>query len=182
MEDQCQARLPTAREPVYIWRPVCRDRAGDGCSRSRPVTSTASRSLRARSGFCFPRAVLSAGLALITESEIESGRQFGWNDPPCRVGVLLPGGEVLEVSRAICAVSSPVSRHAASASRAASSAVGTADCSCAEGTPGTAGTTGNDHHSGQPINNPALACRRPPPGRHHARPSRRAQARCDSQR
>src|SRR5260370_338859 len=50
-------------------------------------------------------------------------------------------------------VSSPITRYA-SASRAASSAAGKADSSSAEGIPGTSGTTGNDHHSGQLVNNP----------------------------
>jgi hypothetical protein len=67
-----------------------------------------------------------------------------------------------EARRPACAVSSAISWYA-SASRTASSAAGRADSSFAEGTPGTAGTTGNDHHSGQPINNPArrVATHRP---------------------
>src|ERR1022692_2909862 len=56
-------------------------------------------------------------------------------------------------SRSICAVSSAISRYA-SASRTASSAAGRADSSSVEGTPGTPVTPGNDHHSGQPVNNP----------------------------
>jgi Lsr2 len=54
-------------------------------------------------------------------------------------------------SRSICAVSSPISRYA-SASRAASSAAGRADSSSAEGKPGAAGTTGNHHYPGPPVN------------------------------
>jgi hypothetical protein len=82
-------------------------------------------------------------------------------------------------SRSICAVSSPISRHA-SASRTASSAAGRADSSSADGIPGTAGTHGNDHHSGQLINNPPrqvashpLSATTPSPatGRKHTRRS-----------
>jgi len=60
---------------------------------------------------------------------------------------------ICAVSRPACAVSSAISRYA-SASRTASSAAGTAESSSAEGTPGTPVTPGNDHHSGQLINNP----------------------------
>ena len=56
------------------------------------------------------------------------------------------------VSRSTCPVSSAISRYAP-ASRTASPAAGSADSCSAEGRPGTADTTGNDHHSGPPINN-----------------------------
>ena len=72
-------------------------------------------------------------------------------------------------SRSTCAVSSPISRYA-SASRTASSAAGRADSSSAEGTPATADTTDNDHHSGQPVNNLPPACRQSPTASHQ--PSR----------
>ena len=79
-------------------------------------------------------------------------------------------------SRPACAVSSPISRYA-SASRAASSAAGRACNSSAEGRRGTAGTTGNDHHSGPPVNNrprasPAAPATTPaqPPGASTLRP------------
>ena len=65
-------------------------------------------------------------------------------------------------SRPACAVSSAISRYA-SASRTASSAAGRADSSSAEGTPGTPVTPGNDHHSGQPINNPPRRVASHPP-------------------
>ena len=74
-------------------------------------------------------------------------------------------------SRVTCTVSSAISWYA-SASRAASTAAGRTNSSSSEGTPGTAGTPGNDHHSGQPVNNPAPACRQPPTGSHHARAAR----------
>jgi hypothetical protein len=51
------------------------------------------------------------------------------------------------------AVSSPISRYA-SASRAASSAAGSTESSCAEGAPGASGTAGNDHHPGPHVSNP----------------------------
>ena len=66
-------------------------------------------------------------------------------------------------SRPACAVSAAISRYA-SVSRTASSAAGRPDSSSAEGTPVT---TGNDHHSSQPVNNPARrgASHLPPPPR-----------------
>ena len=82
------------------------------------------------------------------------------------------------VSRSTCPVSSAISRYAP-ASRTASPAAGSADSSSAEGRPGTADTTGNDHHSSPPINN---APRRVTPQRHdlvgHDRP-RDPAPRCD---
>jgi hypothetical protein len=56
------------------------------------------------------------------------------------------------VSRSTCLVSSAISRQAPGG-RTAGPAAGSADSCSAEGGPGTAGTTGNDHHSSPPVSN-----------------------------
>ena len=67
----------------------------------------------------------------------------------------------------------------APASRTASPAAGSADSSSAEGRPGTADTTGNDHHSSPPINNaPRRVTRRRHDLAGHDRP-RGPAPRCD---
>jgi hypothetical protein len=77
-----------------------------------------------------------------------------------------------------CPVSSAISRYTP-ASRTASPAADSADSCSAEGRPGTVDTTGNDHHSGPPINNaPRRVTRRRHDLAGHDRP-RGPAPRCD---